>query len=50
VPDVESLNQMMMENPVNFFSDVEIHPTIDGDVALKQWRESAAMMMAGAPA
>lgn len=48
-PDAESLNQMMIENPINFFSDVEVHPTIDGDVALKQWRESASMMM-GAPA
>jgi len=39
---------MMLENPINFFSDVEVHPTIDGDVALRQWRELASMMMAGA--
>jgi len=46
--NVESLNQMMLENPINFFSDVEVHPTIVGDVALRQWRELASMMMAGA--
>jgi len=49
VPDVETLNQLMVDNPINFFSDVEIRPTISGDVALKQWQGAAAMMMAGAP-
>ena len=49
-PDAESFNQMMFENPVNFFADVEVHPTLDGDVGIKQWRETTARMMAGAPA
>jgi hypothetical protein len=48
--DVETLNQMMTENPLFAFSEVEVWPTINGDVALKQWRETLAQMMAGAPA
>ena len=48
--DAESFNRMMFENPINWFADIEVHPTIAGDIALGQWREAAAQMMAGAPA
>lgn len=45
--DEASLNQMMMEYPFAPFSDIDVKPIVNGDVALAQWRE-AMKQMAGA--
>jgi hypothetical protein len=47
VPDEAALNRMMVEWPLRLFSEIEIHPIVDGDVAIGQYIEIAQAM--GAP-
>lgn len=47
VRDEAELNQMMLEWPFTPFSDMELRPTLNGDVALQQWREALAAMGGG---
>ena len=44
VADEATLNQMMVENPLLPFSEVEVHPLVDGDTALNQWRQALQRM------
>lgn len=46
VPDEAFLNRMMLEWPLAPFSDVQMHPLVDGDVALQQWNEAIQSMAA----
>jgi hypothetical protein len=46
VNDERELNQMMLEFPFAFTDELEVHPVVDGDAALKQAREAMAQMMA----
>jgi hypothetical protein len=48
VADEAELNQVMLEWPFAFFSDVEIEPLVDGDVGLQQF-QAAIRAMAGEP-
>jgi hypothetical protein len=47
VPDEETLNRMMVANPLTPFSEISVRPILDGDVALGQWREVMRQMMEG---
>src|SRR5215208_3487301 len=44
VADEATLNQMMVEYPLLPFSEVEVHPLVDGDTALNQWRQTLQQM------
>ena len=48
VPDEATLNQIMVEYPLLPFSEVEVHPLVDGDTALDQWRQTLQQMMGDA--
>ena len=48
VSDEATLNQIMVEYPLLPFSEVEVHPLVDGDIALNQWRQALQQMMGGA--
>ena len=48
VADEATLNQIMVEYPLLPFSEVEVHPLVDGDTALNQWRQTLQQMMGGA--
>ena len=47
VPDEETLNRLMTEYPFFLFSEISVHPILDGDVALRQVREIMQQMMGG---
>jgi hypothetical protein len=36
VPDEEALNQIVIEMPFAWFSDVQVHPFVDGEAGLRQ--------------
>ena len=42
------LNQLMLEWPFSFYSDVQCRPVLDGDVALQQWQALIQSMAGGA--
>jgi hypothetical protein len=44
------LSQALMELPLSPFSMVQVHPTVDGDDALRRLRDTMAQMMAPQPA
>ena len=44
VRDEAELSQMMMEFPFGPFSEVRIEPVVDGDIGLKQLKESVTQM------
>jgi muconolactone delta-isomerase len=46
VPDVETLNQMIVEMPFSPFSTHEIYPIVPGATGLSQLRERVAMLAA----
>ena len=46
VADEAELNQIVNEWPFFVFSDIEIIPIVDGDVALKQFQSMAEKMIA----
>ncbi len=48
VPDEATLNQIMLEYPFLPYSEVEVRPVVDGDTALRQWRQTLQQMMGGA--
>ena len=48
VADEATLNQIMVEYPLLPFSEVEVHPLVDGDTALDQWRQTLQQMMGDA--
>ena len=48
VADEATLNQIMVEHPLLPFSEVEVHPLVDGDTALDQWRQTLQQMMGDA--
>ena len=43
-PDEETLNQIVIEMPFSWFSDVEVRPFVKGDAGLRQWHEAAQAM------
>ncbi len=45
--DEATSNRMMVEYPFTLYSDIEIRPILDGDVALGQWREVMSQLMGG---
>jgi hypothetical protein len=45
--DEAEVNQIMLEWPFSFFSDVSIEPVVDGDVALKQLQTALQAMTGG---
>ena len=47
VPDEATLNQVMLEFPFALSSTVEVHPLLDGDVALGQYQQLLQTMAAG---
>jgi hypothetical protein len=44
VPDDATLARMFMEYPFGPFSDTELHPIIDGDTALADFRAMLSQM------
>ena len=48
VADEATLNQIMVEHPLLPFSEVEVHPLVDGDTALDQWRQTLQQMVGDA--
>lgn len=47
VADEAELNQIMLEWPFAFFSDLECVPILDGDVALRQFQAAVKAMAGG---
>jgi hypothetical protein len=47
VPDEKTLSRAMTEYPFFLFSEITVHPILDGDVALRQVREVMQQMMGG---
>lgn len=47
VPDEATLNQMMLEWPLALFSDVQVSPILDGDIALQQWQAMIESLAGG---
>jgi hypothetical protein len=45
VPDEATLNRIMVEYPLTPYSELTVHPILDGDTALGQWREIMREMM-----
>ena len=45
VPDERTLNRLMTEYPFFLFSEISVHPILDGDVALRQVRETIQQML-----
>ncbi len=43
------LNQVMLEYPLAMFSELEVHPILNGDVALGQWQAMLQAMAASQP-
>src|SRR3982750_971031 len=50
VADEAELNQLMLEWPFAFFSDISVEPIVDGDVALQQFQAATRAMAGGPPA
>jgi hypothetical protein len=48
VPDEQTLSRIMTEYPFYLFSDIAVHPILEGDVALRQVREIMQQMTGGA--
>jgi hypothetical protein len=48
VPDSETLNQIVMDMPFTWFSDVKVYPFVKGEASFRQLQEAIAAM--GAPA
>lgn len=44
VADETELYQMLLDWPLSIFSDIEVHPLVDGDEALKRWIERVESM------
>jgi hypothetical protein len=44
VPDAETLNQIVIEMPFSWFSDVSARPFVAGDAGLQQWHQLAQAM------
>ncbi len=44
VPDEETLNQIVIEMPFSWFSDVTVRPFVQGDAGLRQWQQAAQAM------
>jgi hypothetical protein len=47
VPDEETLNQMVIEMPFSWVSDVSVRPFVDGATGFQQLQEGLAAMSAG---
>ena len=47
-PDEETLNQIVIEMPFSWFSDVQARPCVDGDTVLRQWHTAAQQAMSRA--
>jgi hypothetical protein len=44
VPDETTLNQMVIEMPFAWFSDVQVHPFVDGEAGLRQLQQALQAM------
>ena len=44
VPDEETLNQIVIEMPFSWFSDVQVHPFVDGEAGLRQLQRALQAM------
>ena len=40
VTDEVELNQIMTEYPLQLWSEIEVKPLVDGDIALEQWMKA----------
>ena len=49
MPDEATLNQMIVQYPFTPFSEITTRPILDGDTALRQWREILREMMGAGP-
>jgi hypothetical protein len=49
VPDEATLNRMIVQYPFTPFSEITTRPILDGDAALRQWREILREMMGAGP-
>lgn len=47
VADEQALNQMILELPFAFFSDMQVQPFVPGDAGLRQMQQALAAMSAG---
>ena len=47
VPDDQTLARIFMEYPWGSYSENEIHPILDGDIALAMWQEMISQMTGG---
>ena len=44
VSDEEELNQIVIEMPFTWFSDVQVHPFVEGEASLRQLQAAVAAM------
>ncbi|MBI3965301.1 MAG: hypothetical protein HY329_06670 [Chloroflexi bacterium] len=47
VPDEAALNQIMLEWPLQPFSDIEVRPLLDVETALQHWEQALQAAQAG---